>query len=64
MDNQKNFGDDMPKKFNQKNKKEDDEDKNFIIPNINKENNINIISSYNQQIESLTNQIKLLKKML
>ena len=68
MDNQKNFGEnemnEMLKKFNQKNKKEDDEDKNFIIPNTNKKNNINIISSYNQQIESLTNQIKLLEKML
>ena len=68
MDNQKNFGEnemnEMLKKFNQKNKKEDDEDKNFIIPNINKENNINIISSYKQQIESLTNKIKLLNIML
>ena len=66
MDNDKNFGEnemnDMLKKFNQKNKKEDDEDQNFIISKVYQENNINnSISSCNQQIISYQNEIKLLK---
>ena len=70
MYSDKNFGEnemnDLFKKFNQKNQKEDDEDKNFIISNIHNENSIdnNSISSYKQQIESLKNQLKLFNEML
>jgi len=65
MYSDKNFGEnemnDMLKKFNQKNQKEDDEDKNFIILKTDKDNYIDyIISSFNQQINYIINRIKLL----